>query len=128
MKEEVLEEFYEICLAQEYISEGGIGYARTVLEKALGSTRAEELIERLSSSLQVRPFDFIRKADSTHILNLVDNESPQTIALLLSYAEPKTGVRSDHSAAAGNPGGGHTQNREYGERQAGVYTGSGKDS
>jgi flagellar motor switch protein FliG len=89
MKEEVLEEFYEICLAQEYISEGGIGYARTVLEKALGSSRADELIERLSSSLQVRPFDFIRKADSAHILNLVENESPQTIALLLSYVEPK---------------------------------------
>jgi len=89
MKEEVLEEFYEICLAQEYISEGGIGYARTVLEKALGASRAEELINRLSSSLQVRPFDFIRKADSAHILNLVENESPQTIALLLSYVEPK---------------------------------------
>lgn len=89
MKEEVLEEFYEICLAQEYISEGGIGYARTVLEKALGADRAEELINRLSSSLQVRPFDFIRKADSAHILNLVSNESPQTIALLLSYVEPK---------------------------------------
>lgn len=89
MKEAVLEEFYEICLAQEYISEGGIGYARTVLEKALGENRANELISRLSSSLQVRPFDFIRKAESTHILNLVNNESPQTIALLLSYVEPK---------------------------------------
>ncbi len=89
LKETILEEFYEICLAQEYISEGGIGYARTVLEKALGSSRAEELIDRLSSSLQVRPFDFIRKADSMHILNLVNNESPQTIALLLSYVEPK---------------------------------------
>lgn len=88
-KEAVLEEFYEICLAQEYISEGGIGYARTILEKALGANRADELINRLSSSLQVRPFDFIRKADSVHILNLVNNESPQTIALLLSYVEPK---------------------------------------
>ncbi len=89
MKEEVLEEFYEICLAQEYISEGGIGYARTILEKALGEGRADELISKLSSSLQVRPFDFIRKADSNHILNLVNNESPQTIALLLSYVDPK---------------------------------------
>jgi flagellar motor switch protein FliG len=89
MKEEVLEEFYEICLAQEYISKGGIGYARNVLEKALGESRADELINRLTSTLQVRPFDFIRKADSTHILNLVSNESPQTIALLLSYVEPK---------------------------------------
>ncbi len=89
MKESVIEEFYEICLAQEYVSEGGIGYARTVLEKALGADRADELISRISSSLQVRPFDFIRKADSTHILNLVNNENPQTIALLLSYVDPK---------------------------------------
>ena len=89
LKESILEEFYEICLAQEYISEGGIGYARSVLEKALGGNRADELINRLSSSLQVRPFEFIRKADSTHILNLMNNESPQTIALLLSYIEPK---------------------------------------
>jgi flagellar motor switch protein FliG len=89
VKEEVLEEFYEICLAQEYISEGGIGYARTVLEKALGPSRAEELIGKLSSSLQARPFDFVRKADSMHILNLISNESPQTIALILSYIEPK---------------------------------------
>ena len=89
LKESIIEEFYEICLAQEFISEGGIGYARSVLEKALGGDRANDLINRLSSSLQVRPFDFIRKADSTHILNLMNNESPQTIALLLSYIEPK---------------------------------------
>jgi flagellar motor switch protein FliG len=88
-KEVVVQEFYEICLAQEFISEGGIGYARNVLEKAYGANRAEELIGRLSSSLQVRPFEFIRKADSMHILNLVYNENPQIIALLLSYIEPK---------------------------------------
>jgi flagellar motor switch protein FliG len=89
LKESVLEEFYEICLAQEFIAEGGIGYARSVLEKAVGASRADELINRLSSSLQVRPFEFIRKADSNHILNLLFNESPQTIALLLSYVDPK---------------------------------------
>ncbi len=88
-KEAVLKEFYEICLAQEYISEGGIAYARAILEIALGGNKADELISRLSSSLQARPFDFIRKADSMHIFNLVYNENPQTIALILSYAEPK---------------------------------------
>ena len=88
-KEAVLQEYYEVCVAQEYISEGGIGYARTVLEKAMGAERADELINKLSSTLQVRPFEFIRKADSANILNLVFNESPQTIALLLSYVEPK---------------------------------------
>lgn len=88
-KEAVVREFYEICLAQEFISEGGLGYARAILEKALGQEKADQLIERLSSSLQVRPFEFIRKADSIHISNLVYNESPQTIALLLSYIDPK---------------------------------------
>ncbi len=88
-KDGVLKEFYEICLAQQFISEGGIGYARTVLEKALGESKANELIDRLSSSLQVRPFEFVRKADTAHISNLIYNESPQTIALLLSYIEPK---------------------------------------
>ncbi len=89
VKEAVVKEFYEICLAQEFISEGGLGYARAVLEKALGQEKADQLIERLSSSLQVRPFEFVRKAESIHISNLVYNESPQTIALLLSYIDPK---------------------------------------
>ena len=53
----VIEEFYEICLAQNYIAEGGIGYAKEVLEKALGSQKALELINRLTSSLQVRPLN-----------------------------------------------------------------------
>ena len=88
-KEAVVKEFFELCLAQDFISEGGIGYARTVLEKALGQEKANELIDRLSSSLQVRPFEFIRKANPMHISNLVYNENPQTIALLLSYMEPK---------------------------------------
>ena len=88
-KDAVVKEFYEICLAKEFISEGGIGYARIVLEKALGQAKADELIDRLSTSLQVRPFEFVRKADSVHISNLIYNENPQTIALLLSYMDPK---------------------------------------
>lgn len=89
LREEVIKEFYEMCLAQKFISEGGIDYARDILEKAIGSDKAHELIAKLSSSLQVRPFDFIRKADSTQILNVINNEHPQTIALVLSYMEPK---------------------------------------
>lgn len=87
-QEAVLQEFLDICIAQKYISEGGIDYARDVLEQALGSERAYELINRLSSSLQVRPFDFVRKADAAQILNVLQNEHPQTIALTLSYLEP----------------------------------------
>ena len=69
------------------ISQGGIGYAKTVLEKALGKEHAQAIINRLTSSLQVRPFDFARKADPSQILNFIQNEHPQTIALILSYLE-----------------------------------------
>jgi flagellar motor switch protein FliG len=78
-----------MCLTQKFISEGGIDYARQVLEQAMGQDRARDLINRLSSSLQVRPFDFIRRADSTQILNVISSEHPQTIALVLSYISPK---------------------------------------
>lgn len=60
-KEKVLSEFYEICLAQQYIAEGGIGYAKELLEKALGEEKAKDVIGKLTASLQVRPFEFIQK-------------------------------------------------------------------
>ncbi|MBU8877829.1 flagellar motor switch protein FliG [Bacillus sp. FJAT-29790] len=86
-KVEILEEFHNIALAQDYISQGGIGYAKTVLEKALGTEQAAIIINRLTSSLQVRPFDFARKADPAQILNFIQNEHPQTISLILSYLD-----------------------------------------
>lgn len=89
VKSETMEEFFQIALAQNYISQGGIGYAKQILEKALGKTSASEIINRLTSTLQVKPFDFLRKADPTQILNFLQYEHPQTIALVLSYLEPK---------------------------------------
>lgn len=86
-KEEVLEEFHQICVAQEYISTGGIDYAKNVLEKALGTQRAVDIINRLTASLQVRPFEFARKADPNQIFNFIQNEHPQTIALVLAYLD-----------------------------------------
>lgn len=89
IKEEIFEEFHNIALAQDYISQGGIGYAKTVLEKALGSEQAQNIINRLTSSLQVKPFDFARRADAGQILNFIQNEHPQTISLILSYLDPQ---------------------------------------
>ena len=89
VREEIIDEFYEMCLAQKFIMEGGIDFAREILEKAIGPERAEEMIRKLSSSLQVRPFDFIRRVDSNQILNVIHNEHPQIIALVLSYIEPR---------------------------------------
>lgn len=89
VKNAVLEEFYQICLAQEYITEGGIGYAKQILEKALGEDKAFDIISKMTNSLQVRPFDFIRKADASQILNFIQSEHPQTIALILAYLKPQ---------------------------------------
>ena len=87
-KDQVLEEFQELMQAQNFITSGGIDYARELLEKSLGSQKAIDIINRLTSSLQVRPFDFIRRTDPAHLLNFVQQEYPQTIALILAYLEP----------------------------------------
>lgn len=89
VKDRVLEEFYQICLAQEYIISGGIDSAREILEKALGSHKAHDIIGKLTASLQVRPFDFARKTEPSQLLNFIQNEHPQTIALVMAYLAPE---------------------------------------
>ncbi len=89
VKDEVLNEFLDICTAQKFISEGGISYASEVLQHAFGQHKAQSLITKLTSSLKVRPFDFVNKVDSTQVYNFIQNEHPQTIALILSYLDPK---------------------------------------
>lgn len=86
--EGVLDEFYNLCLAQKYVTEGGIQYAREILNKALGPQVASNLIERVSKTLRTRSFDFLRKADPKHLISLIQNEHPQTIALIFSYLRP----------------------------------------
>jgi len=76
-------------MAQEFITNGGIDYARDVLERALGTQKAIDIVNRLTSSLQVRPFDFIRRTDPSHLLNFIQGEHPQTIALILAYLDPQ---------------------------------------
>ncbi|HNA77975.1 MAG TPA: flagellar motor switch protein FliG [Turneriella sp.] len=92
-KEKVLQEFQELMMAQEFISRGGIDQARSILEKALGTQKAIDIVNRLTSSLQVRPFDFVRRQDPAQLLNFIQNEHPQTIALILSYLDaPKSAM------------------------------------
>lgn len=88
-KDDVLNEFHQMCIAKEYISSGGLDYAREVLEKALGSDKAVSIINRLTTSLQIRPFDFARKTDPSQLLNFIQNEHPQTIALIMAYLQPE---------------------------------------
>ena len=88
IKENIINEFYEVCLAQQYIAEGGIGYAKELLEKALGADKAIEVLNRLTASIQVKPFEFVRKTDASQLLSFIQDEHPQTIALILSYLGP----------------------------------------
>lgn len=88
-RDRVMREFENLRQANEYISQGGIEYARDVLRKALGEEEAESILERLTSSLQVRPFDFARRADPSQLLNFIQNEHPQTIALIMAYLNPE---------------------------------------
>ncbi|HEY8416579.1 MAG TPA: flagellar motor switch protein FliG [Limnochordales bacterium] len=88
LTEQVLEEFEHMAVARDHIAQGGIEYAREVLEKAVGPQRAAALIERLAASLQVRPFDFARKTDPAQLLNFIQNEHPQTISLIIAHLHP----------------------------------------
>ncbi len=92
-KDKILAEFHQMCLAKEYISSGGLDYAREILEKALGADKAFYIINKLTSSLQIRPFDFARKTDPAQLLNFIQNEHPQTIALIMAY------LQSDQAAS-----------------------------
>ncbi len=85
----VIAEFYQMAMAKNYLSNGGLEYAQDVLEKALGAEKAANIINRLTTSLQVRPFDFLRKTDPSQLLNFIQNEHPQTIALIMAYLDPE---------------------------------------
>ena len=87
-KNSIISEFYQLMMANDYISTGGLEYAQSVLEKALGADKATEILNRLTTSLQVRPFEFLRKTDPSQLLNFLQNEHPQTIALVMAYLSP----------------------------------------
>lgn len=86
-RDDIIKEFHHLAVANDFISQGGIDYAKEVLERALGTQKAFEIINKLTSSLQVRPFDFIRKTDPSQLLNFIQAEHPQTIALIMAYLE-----------------------------------------
>ena len=87
-KDAIFDEFRELMAAQNFITTAGIDYAREVLEKSFGNQKSIDIINRLTSSLQVRPFDAIRRTDPVHLINFIQQEHPQTIALILAYLDP----------------------------------------
>lgn len=91
-RDEVMEEFHQMCMANDYITKGGVDYARDVLERALGETRAFEIISRLATSLKMRPFDLVRRTDPKQLFSFIQGEHPQTIALIMSHLPPDKGA------------------------------------
>lgn len=91
--QEISKEFYECCVTQKVISEGGKDYAKEVLEKAFGQQQAKSLMDRVSKALKTKSFGFIRKVDYKSLMTVVQNEHPQTLALILSYATPEQASR-----------------------------------
>ena len=87
-RDAVVEEFHQMCLANDYIAQGGIDYAREVLEKALGETRAFEIINRLAISMKMRPFELVRRTDPKQLFSFIQGEHPQTIALIMTHVSP----------------------------------------
>ena len=86
--EQVLEDFYQMCMANKAITEGGLEYARTVLQKAFGDQEAELLLNKVTKALSNRSFAFLNKTDAKTLLSTLQHERAQTIALVLSYVEP----------------------------------------
>lgn len=85
----VIEECRQMLVANEYLEQGGLEYARDVLEKALGASRASAVLSRLSATLSVRPFEFARHSEPGQVLTFIHGEHPQTIALVLAHLNPE---------------------------------------
>ncbi len=85
--QEIMEDFYGLCVTQKVIAEGGVLYARDILEKAFGPELAAQYMDRLSNAMQTHAFEFVRKANYKNLLMMMQNEHPQTIAFVLSYAK-----------------------------------------
>jgi flagellar motor switch protein FliG len=85
LKRQVVEEFYQMAQAKDYISFGGVDYARESLNMAVGAERAAEILGKLENVIKETPFQFVRKVDPAQILNFIQDEHPQTIALVLAH-------------------------------------------
>lgn len=89
MRESVLEEFHQLAMAQQFVSTGGIDYAREVLESALGPRKAKEILEKIQASIRTTGFNLLEEVDPNQLVNFISKEHPQTVALLLAHMESK---------------------------------------
>ena len=85
LRTSVINEFFDMAMAQEYIAQGGVEHAKKMLESAFGNDAANEVMDRIMHALEVVPFDFLRKSDPTQLASMLQDEHPQTIALIMAY-------------------------------------------
>ncbi len=91
VREQIVDEFFNVALAKQYASEGGLSYARAILEKALPKDEAARILEQIEHQVQQQPFSFLQKAESESLLTFMQDEHPQTIALILAHLPPGMG-------------------------------------
>ncbi|MBN1982760.1 MAG: flagellar motor switch protein FliG [Chitinivibrionales bacterium] len=91
-REAVLEEFHNLAMAHQFISQGGVEYAREILETALGSRKAKEILEKVQQSIRTTGFNLLENIDPKQLVNFIQKEHPQTIALLLAHMDPAHGA------------------------------------
>ncbi|OQA01094.1 MAG: Flagellar motor switch protein FliG [Planctomycetes bacterium ADurb.Bin412] len=84
----VLQEFYTLAMAHQYIEQGGLAYAQSLLEKSLSANDASEIIKQVTQTIQQTPFQFLQKAEAENVLTFIQDEHPQTIALILAHLQP----------------------------------------
>ncbi|MBU8934569.1 MAG: flagellar motor switch protein FliG [candidate division Zixibacteria bacterium] len=93
VEDKVIEEVHQIFMARQYISQGGVDFAQSVLEKAVGAGKAREIMTRLESSLVTTGFSLLKDIDPKQLTGFLQNEHPQTISLIL------TQLTQQHAAA-----------------------------
>ncbi len=92
LKATVLDEFYQMAVAKQYVAQGGLDFAKELLERSFGSERAFDILNRLQASLQEVPFQFLKRADPTQVSTFIQDEHPQTIALIVAHLDPGMGA------------------------------------
>ena len=87
-RREVFGEFYHLALANNYLGDGGLDYARQLLGKSLSAAEADRVMKSVTEQVSVTPFGFLQKADTHNLLAFIQDEHPQTIALILAHLQP----------------------------------------
>src|SRR5204862_776256 len=85
LRRDVFGEFYTLALANTYITEGGLEYAKSLLRKSLSEGDAEKAIKQVTQQVATTPFAFLQRAESENLLTFIQDEHPQTIALILAH-------------------------------------------